>query len=284
MKWAFLLFAGIVSATIIAWLFGVWRWRRHQATFHRRILAAQLPATVKTYHSGELDALPAPVQRYFRAVLQEGQAIVTSVRLSQRGLFRQSEASNNWQAFHATQLVTTHPPGFDWDAQIRMLPGIDVFVRDAYVLGSGSLLAAVLGLVTVADLRNTPEIARGELMRYLAEAVWYPTALLPSQGVHWEYIDDSSASATLTDAATSVTLEFRFRADGLVATVWAASRPRSASESAPWLCRLDNYERRAGMYVPLDAEVEWQLPNGPAPYFRGHLTDIVHDFTTWRNC
>ena len=42
---------------------------------------------------------------------------------------------------------------------------------------------AVLGLVMVVHMADTPEMARGELMRFFAEAAWYPTALLPSQGV-----------------------------------------------------------------------------------------------------
>jgi hypothetical protein len=138
--------------------------------------------------------------------------------------------------------------------------------------------ASVLGLVTVAHIQDTAASARGELMRYLAEAAWYPTALLPSQGVRWEAIDDASARATLTDGATRVTLEFRFGIDGLIEEVWAASRPRSATESAPWLCRVSGYEQRAGMHVPIQGEVEWQLPSGPAPYFRGRMTHIEYEF------
>ncbi|MET3139334.1 hypothetical protein AAKU61_003715 [Undibacterium sp. GrIS 1.2] len=72
------------------------------------------------------------------------------------------------------------PPGFEWDARIRMAPGVDVWVRDAYALGKGSLLAAISGFINVVDMHDTAESARGELMRYLAEAVWYLTALLPS--------------------------------------------------------------------------------------------------------
>jgi hypothetical protein len=33
----------------------------------------------------------------------------------------------------------------------------------------------------------------GELSRYLAEAPWYPTALLPAAGIEWEPVDDSAA-------------------------------------------------------------------------------------------
>ena len=71
-------------------------------------------------------------------------------------------------------------------------------VRDAYVAGRGILVAKLFGLLTVADQQNTPEMAQGELIRFFAEGTWYPTALLPSQGVVWEAIDDTRAAATLT--------------------------------------------------------------------------------------
>lgn len=278
MKRSAILVAGAVTAAAAVLALGRWRWQRTTIALRTAMRAACVPATVATYDRREIEALPPPVKRYFEAVLEDGQRIVSTVLFTQEGQFRQDEHKQVWQPFHATQFATMNPPGFDWDARIRMAPGVDVWVRDAYALGAGSLRASVLGLVTVAHIQDTAASARGELMRYLAEAVWYPTALLPSQGVRWEVIDDASARATLTDGATTVTLEFRFGIDGLIEEVWAASRPRSATESAPWLCRVSGYEQRAGMHVPIQGEVEWQLPSGPAPYFRGRMSHLAYEF------
>jgi hypothetical protein len=278
MKWGYSLLAGAVSAVSGAVALGRRRWQHRTTSVRAAMQAARSPMSATTYDRRDIEALPPPVKRYFDAVLQDGQTMIASVRFTQRGQFRRDEKTDTWQPFHATQFATMHPPGFDWDATIRWALGVDVWVRDAYALGAGSLRASVLGIVTVADVRDTAESARGELMRYLAEAAWYPTALLPGQGVRWEGIDDSSARATLTDGATTVTLEFRFGTDGLIAAVWAASRPRSATESAPWLCRVGGYEQRAGMLIPFQGEVEWQLPSGPAPYFRGRMTCIDYEF------
>jgi hypothetical protein len=124
--------------------------------------------------------------------------MITGARFSQEGSFRLSEAQERWGPFHATHMVTIHPPAFDWDARIRWAPGLTMFVRDAYGAGTGTLHAAAFGLLPVVDQRGTPELAQGELMRYLAEAVWYPTALLPSQGVRWEPIDEARARPSPT--------------------------------------------------------------------------------------
>ena len=79
-----------------------------------------------------------------------------------------------------------------------MAPGLVVLVHDAHVAGEGALAAKTLGMFTIMEQPSTPELARGELMRFFAEGAWYPTAPLPSQGVRWETLDDTQASATST--------------------------------------------------------------------------------------
>ncbi|MBE0467569.1 MAG: hypothetical protein IBX71_10160 [Candidatus Desulforudis sp.] len=270
--------AVFIAGTII---YGATRWRGKTADFRAKLEAMRIPITPTTYDARGIEDLPPPVQRYFRAVLQDGQPIITVVRLSQQGQFRLSEAEDSWRPYEATQLVATRPPGFDWDALIRMAPGVKVFVQDAYAAGTGILHAAVLGLVTVADMRGTPEMAQGELMRFLAEGPWYPTALLPSQGVRWEAMDDYSARATLEDGEVSVSIEFYFDEEGLIKMVRSQSRHRAVDgvlQATPWEGRFSAYANRAGMRIPLDGEVEWQLADGPLPYWRGRITEIDYEF------
>ncbi len=62
------------------------------------------------------------------------------------------------------------------------MSGLPVRVHDAYVAGEGILHASLLGLFSLVDMRGGGDLAEGELMRFFAEAAWYPTALLPTQG------------------------------------------------------------------------------------------------------
>jgi hypothetical protein len=263
-----------------ALVYGASRWQDQTKDYRTKLEAVRLPPTSATYDARDIEGLPPPVRRYFHAVLQDGQPIVTAVKLSQAGQFRLDGANDGWRPFKATQAITTHPPSFDWDARIRMAPGIHVFVRDAYTAGVGRLHAALLSLVTVADLSGTPELASGELLRYLAEAAWYPTALLPSQGVHWDAIDDSTARANLADGAVRASLEFHFDKEGLITAVWAPVRYRTvngALQPTPWQGRFSAYAPRGCMRIPLEGEVEWQLPTGPSPYWRGRITEIAYE-------
>lgn len=271
------LIAGIAGAGI----YGSWRWQSDTAVLRNRLEAGREPVTPKTYSERELRGLPAPVQRYFRAVLRDGQPMIAAVKITHEGFFRTSETEPKWVTFTSNQLVVTRRPGFDWDARMRMGPGVHVFVHDAYVAGEGLLHAALLGFKTLADLHGTPEVAQGELMRFLAEAAWYPTALLPSQGVQWQAVDKTSARATLRDGDVSVTLRFRFNDAGLIDSLRAEVRGRVVSGAVvptPWVGRFARYELRDDMRVPVEAEVAWELPPGPLPYWRGRITAIGYEF------
>lgn len=130
-------------------------------------------------------------------------------------------------------------------------------------------------------MRGTPSMAEGELMRFLAETAWYPTALLPSQGVRWEAVDGSSARATLADESTEVTLLFRFHDAGPIASVRAEARGRAVDGRivpTPWEGRWSSYEVRNDILIPLEGEVSWLLPEGPKPYWRGRITTIRYGF------
>jgi hypothetical protein len=162
-----------------------------------------------------------------------------------------------------------------------MMPGLPVHVHDAYVAGEGILHPAIFGLFTLVELRGGGDVAQGELMRYFAEAAWYPTALLPSQGVRWAALDQGSATATLVDGPLGLTLTFRFGDDGLIRSVRAEARGRTVAGKivmTPWEGRWSNYQQRDGMQVPMSGEVAWLLAEGDKPYWRGTITELSYEF------
>lgn len=270
----------LVLAAVL--LYGKTRWESGTKELRRRLETSRTSIEPQSFAGQNLEALPAPVQRYFRGVLREGQPTVAAVNLTQTGAMNFGNAPQKWKSFTATQRVVTRNPGFDWDARISVMPGVPVYVHDAYIAGDGILHAAVVGLVPMANLRGTGEIAQGELMRFLAEAAWYPTALLPSQGVRWAAVDDHSARATLIDGNNvSATILFGFNEEGLINTGRVEARDRLVGGKVvptPWLGRYWNYALRDGMRVPLDAEVAWGLPEGVNPYWRGHITRVTYEF------
>jgi hypothetical protein len=264
-----------------AQFYGAYRWNASTQKLRARLDAARVHVQPQVIDFRELEGLPAPVQRYFRIVLKEGQPMMAGVLLQHKGTFNMSETTEQWKPFTSDQKVVTQRPGFDWDGRVAMIPGLPMRVHDAYVIGEGILHASLLGVFSLVDLRGTGDIAECELMRFFAEAAWYPTALLPSQGVRWEAVNDRSAHATLTEGAITLTMLFTFNEQGFIDTVRAKARGRTVGGKViptPWHGRFWNYDERVGMRVPLDGEVAWLLPEGVKPYWRGRITNIVYEF------
>jgi hypothetical protein len=152
LKAILLIVLGLAVAIAVAVLYGTYRWQTGTKELRAKLQAARSPITPATYDPREIEGLPAPVQRYFRAVLTDGQPIVASAEFAHEGTFNMGEDQAKWSSFTSSQMVITQRPGFDWDARVSMAPCIKVFVHDAYVAGDGILHAALLGLVTVADV------------------------------------------------------------------------------------------------------------------------------------
>ena len=277
-KWIAIIGVLIIVSFGIAAIYGSYRWESDTDRLRAKLTNGRRTIKPKIYDQKEIEGLPEPVQRFFRTVIKDGQAIVAAVKLSQQGLFNMSETENKWSPFTATQFVITQRLGFDWDARIQMAPGVNAFVHDTYLLGEGSLHASLLGLFTVAKTPSTPEANQGELLRFFAEAPWYPTALLPSQGVRWEAINDTSARATLTDGATTVSVVFQFNAEGTIDTFRTEARYRDKLTAMPWGGRFGEYSVCNGMLIPLEGEVGWEYPEGTRLYFKGRTTEISYEF------
>jgi hypothetical protein len=268
--------AALLAAAVGLVLFNTLR----VARLHER-LAADLVAGVgeaagRRFEAEDLEGLPDPVRRYFETVLEEGQPYVRSVRLEQEGEFRLGGPGWSWRPMEATGHYTVDPPGFVWSGTVRVLPFVPVRVLDAYDHGTGVLRARLLSTVTVADVGPDPETNEGELVRYLAEAAWYPTALLPTEGVEWEAVDDRSARATLEDGGNVASVVFHFDERDRIERVTAERYHQETDDRAPWTGRFRDYEARNGMVVPTEAEAEWSLPDGGRPYWRARVEHIEH--------
>ena len=227
-----------------------------------------------------LQGLPAPVEKYFRRVLEPGQLPIRVARLRQDGVLRGDPHADRWTAFEATQLVVPAAPGFVWDARVGFAPLFHVRVRDAYVGGIGSAVVLLASAVRAASVQGGPEITAGALHRYLAEAVWVPTALLPSDRLAWTAIDQNTALATLTDAGTTVTLEFRFNAEGEVAAIYTPARwaqVDGAFRPMPWEGHFSDYRRRGNVLVPVRGEVGWIVDGEWRPVWRARLSSATYE-------
>jgi hypothetical protein len=269
--------SALVLFAIASWV-GQRRWRTASGAMAARLDSAPPSAGSTPSFPGGSAALPAPVARYLAYALPAGHTAIRAARLVQEGefFFRPGGPGSR---FTAVDRVTTDPPGLMWDANIAMAPFVGAWVRDSYLEGVGTMHAALLGLVPLAHETGSPEIATAALQRYLAEAPWVPTALLPSAALAWTGISDSVARATLTDRGIHASVDFHFGPAGEI-TGTVAERYRTVSGKqvlTPWVGTFSQYERVAGMMVPRRGEISWQLPEGVFTYWRGRLVSAAYE-------
>lgn len=265
----------IILFIIILWL-GKLRWQEYTTL---QIKKLNQSSTYKPAYIDfdEIKNLPPVVQKYFHYVLREGHEIIQKTHLRQIGGFRAKAEMQTWLDMTATQRFSTSPRGFVWDAKITIFPGISIRVCDSYIHTKASMKGKIFLLLTLMDIKNDKELNAAALQRYLAEAVWFPTALLPSQGVSWKKIDDLGAEATLTDHDITVKMEYQFNEKGEILSIYTPNRYREVNGkyiSTPWRARVSNYIEINGYLVPSYGEVEWILQDHIYTYWRSKIVDI----------
>ena len=267
--------AFLIAAAVAAVFAGSSSWNR--ATRAAVDTLASPHGGAAAYSVADLADLPEPVARYLRRVLRDGQPIVRSAIATQEAEFFLNGA---WRPLHATQEFVTSPPGFVWDARIGMAPLVFAYVRDSYVAGTGSMTASALGVYPIVHQAATPPLNAGALHRFLGEAIWIPTALLPSSSVTWTARDDRSAMVTLRDAGNAVSLLFTFDGDGLITSISGEryKEEGGAYSLQPWVIQCAEYRERDGMLIPLHAEVAWITGGRAEPYWRGRITSITYRY------
>lgn len=276
---------GLLVAVIVGFFAAQWigasQWKHATDQLLQQLRRSQFVPTVREYvEAKELMGLPLPVQRYFETVLNPGQEMITAAQISHSGEFNMSETEQQWRPFVSSQIATVYRPGFVWDGHIQFPLNTKVYVHDAYIAGEGILRPSLLGLVNLTYLRDGGAIAEGELLRYLAEAAWYPTALLPSAGVRWTPVDDSSADATLTDGVVRVSLRFHFGSDHLIKRV-SGQRGRTLKGQivmTAWEGQWSDYKMHNGLRVPMRGEVAWLTAQGRQVYWRGTIQNLHHEY------
>lgn len=272
---------GLIVITFLALvlLWGTVSWYQYTSALFEKVYEEK-SWQPRYFHTEEIKELPDPVQRYFRLVLKDGALLISHAYVVQRGGFRAKPEMEGWSDMEAEQYYSVKPVGFVWNASIAMMPLLSFKVCDSYIEGKGHVKGRLTSLFPLFDAENSKELDSGGLQRYLAEAVWFPTALLPSQGVSWQAIDDHTAKATLFDGENSVSLEFGFNDVGEIVSVYSPDRYREVSGDyipTPWQGRYGKYIDVKGYKIPSEAEVQWQLKEQVYPYWRATISQVKYD-------
>ncbi|MDE1947411.1 MAG: hypothetical protein KGL43_24780 [Burkholderiales bacterium] len=230
----------------------------------RAILNAPSPARDSALAARQRESamaeLPPPVRRYLRLALPQGGVPIQQARLHQVGRLRTSLGAERWLRFDADHCIEPENGDFDWNARAVGASGLPIRVRDSLVNGQGSSRVSLLSTLRLRGGNPAAETSAAVLARYLADSVWYPSALLPSESLVWSPIDERRALATLSRGGTTVAMEFGFDAAGEIESAYAPirwGRFAGGYEQKPWHCFYSQPVTVQGLRIPRRAESGW---------------------------
>lgn len=224
----------------------------------------------------DIEVLPQNVQRWLKYAQIIGKEKITSVRLKQKATMR-LEIDKKWMPVQAEQYFTTEEPSFIWKANIKMAPLFHIVGRDIYTEGKGNMLIKFLSLFTVANSKGK-EINQGTLLRYLAEMVWFPTAVV-NNFITWEEIDTEHAKATMTykEVIASGVLTFNDKGEVINFEAERYGEFDNKFRLELWSISLYAYKEFDGIKVPTKGDVTWKLKTGNFNWFNFEVTQIEYN-------
>jgi hypothetical protein len=225
--------------------------------------------SAKTLSYEQLSNLPEPVQRYFRHVLKDGQPYISYVRLTHDGQFR-AGLDKDFTNIEGEQYFTAEKPGFIWKGTTSMFTA-----RDMYVADKGRLIVTLFSLYNIVN-GSGENFNEGELQRWLAESVWFPTNLLPSERNQWSPIDANSAKLLFKYRDISFSYIVTFNEIGEISQM-ETKRFWGEEKREAWLCKMADYREINGVIVPTKAEVIWKLEKGEVSYAKFNVKKIEYD-------
>ena len=264
-----LLILSALAVPVVALLAGRWLVARQVRRDVANLFSSANTGPVQTYDPVQLTDLPAPVQRYFRHVLKPGQPYVRTVRLRHDGQFK-TDLKKDWTPITGEEYFLADKPGCIWVGTTAWFSA-----RDQYVAGRGSLTVRLLGALPIVQ-GSGPSYNQGELLRWLAETVWFPTCLLPGGRAVWSPVDDYSATLTLTDHELTVSCLMNFNERGELVR-GQAQRYSNETHIETWVGHLSDYRDWHGLRVPTRIEAAWVIEGEEKPYARFILRDIAYD-------
>jgi hypothetical protein len=269
-----LLIAGVTAVGVVV---GTRRFARLVRADVDSLLAGAAPLPDAVVTEEMLGELPEPARRFLTYAGVIGRPFVGTVRLTQTGQI-QAAVGQPWLPLRAEQHFSVQPPGFVWQAVVpaRALPLLRA--KDSFFGGRGRMLITAAGLVPMVDATG-PEFDQGEMLRFLSEMMWFPTAFLGAN-VSFAPVDDGSTRVSLTHAGRTATGTIFVDDDGKMTRI-EADRYYAGESGTPslqrWSTPVDEYGEFNGLRIPVRARAVWNLPGGDLEYIRVTITQVRYD-------
>ena len=219
----------------------------------------------------DIQKLPPVVQNYLRYTGVIGKEKVKTVRLKQGGGFR-LKPDQDFKNMNAEQYFNVDSMEFYWRGKVSVITA-----TDRYLDGKGDLTVKLLGFIKVAYAEG-PEVDQGEILRFLAEGVWFPS-VFANDYIRWQAVDERSAKATIARGNLSASAIFYFNDKNQVEKITTKRYMEKDGkfELEDWEIRILEYSAFNDVFIPKKSEVSWKLDEGDFIWYIPEIYTIEYN-------
>lgn len=195
------------------------------------------------------DDLPAPVARYYQAIMGSEVPVLETAVITGRGSVRFAGIT------FPARMRFTHNAGQGYRHYIEAtLFGIPLMkVNERYLDGQARMD------LPVGVIENEPKVDMAANLGLWGESIWLPSIFITDPRVRWEAIDEQSARLIVPfdDGEEAFTAVFDPQT-GLLASMEALRyKGASATEKTPWLLEPLAWDAYHGMFIPSRSQATW---------------------------
>lgn len=222
-----------------------------------------------SFRYSQLEQLPLPVQKYLKYAIPANQPYIRCVRLKHKGFFK-TAPDKPWKEIIGEQYFITSRPGFIWKGKLG-----PITAQDMYLVDKGQLSVSLLETFPIMKTEGEA-VDQGELLRWLGESVWFPTALLPNDQLEWESIDNETAKLVYNHNNLSIYFIVSFNEKGEI-TQLQTERYYNSKNLVTWIGHCSGYKMINGFTIPTEIKATWKLNTGNHTYANFKLRELEYD-------
>lgn len=222
----------------------------------------------------ELNHLPDPIKNYLYATGYIGKPIMYNADVIWKESYIKLQPDKKWLPLETRQFNSVNPL-----ARIAYMKFLSMPVsgRDIYRNGKGAMKGKLLNLFPIINGKGK-EVSQSSLITLFCEFLFIPGYILEDY-VAWEYVNEKTVKATLTDNEFKVTGHFHFDEKGLFSKFETNDRyygnGKGQAIKTKFSAIVDSYQQMDGLTIPKDVRIVWHLADGDYEYYKGTIEKII---------